>query len=125
MVMEEKDLTSVDPTPLFRAPLPLRMQALDDIELLSPSPSQPSVSSCQQVYTPQVKDEVIPKITQQFDNLEKVRKFYNSYALEAGFSIQINSSKTNKDGETIRKEYVCYKEGARKNPTPTRRKKGV
>ncbi|KAF7139329.1 hypothetical protein RHSIM_Rhsim07G0159000 [Rhododendron simsii] len=125
--MEEEDQMSVDPNPLFRAPPPPRMQSLDDIELL-PSPSQPcqsSANSSKQVYPPQVKNEVIPKIKQQFDNLEEVWKFYNSYAKEAGFSIRINSSKTGKNGETIRKEYVCYKEGERKNSKATKRRRGL
>lgn len=56
---------------------------------------------------------MIPKISQKFDSLDEAHLFYNNYARESGFSTRINSSKKNKQGEIIRKEYVCYKEGVR------------
>ncbi|KAF7151809.1 hypothetical protein RHSIM_Rhsim02G0105500 [Rhododendron simsii] len=90
------------------------MQSVDDIQLPSASPTQlceEFTNSSEALYTPEVKNEVIPKITQQFKSLEEVFKAYNNYAFEAGFSVRIHSSKTDKNGETIRKEYVCYKEG--------------
>ncbi|XP_058182725.1 protein FAR1-RELATED SEQUENCE 5-like [Rhododendron vialii] len=123
--MEEEDSVSINPTPLFRPPPP-RTQTLDDIQLLSPSSSQlceESTNFCQ-LYTPQVKNEVIPRIDQHFRNLEDVYAFYNNYAFHAGFSVRINSSKMDKNGETTRKDYVCFKEGERRisKATTTRRR---
>ncbi|XP_058211550.1 protein FAR1-RELATED SEQUENCE 5-like [Rhododendron vialii] len=77
------------------------------------------------LYTPQVKNEVIPKLTQQFKSLDDAKKFYNNYAFEAGFSMRIHSSKTDKNGETIRKENVCYKEGESKSSEATQRQRGL
>ncbi|XP_058217039.1 protein FAR1-RELATED SEQUENCE 5-like [Rhododendron vialii] len=130
--MEHEEISSVNETPMFQPP-PQRMLSLDDIPLVSPSPSSPSPSqpcvesgnSTQRLLTPQVKAELIPKIGQQFDNLDKVFKFYNNYAKEAGFSLRIFSSKTNKNKETIRKEYVCFKEGVRKNSKANNRRRGL
>ncbi|XP_058202896.1 protein FAR1-RELATED SEQUENCE 5-like [Rhododendron vialii] len=124
--MEEQDRTNIDPTPLFGAPPP-RMQSLDDIAV-SQSPSQPcqsSVNSCQEFYTPQVKNEVIPKIDQQFLKLDDVWEFYNEYARQAGFSVRINSSRLGENGKVMRKEYVCFKEGERKNSKATKRRRGL
>ncbi|XP_058217438.1 protein FAR1-RELATED SEQUENCE 8-like [Rhododendron vialii] len=115
--MEEEQISNVNPTPLFPPPPLQRMQSVDDIQLLSSSPSQPfeeSANSSEALYTPEVKNEVIPKIAQQFKSLKDVFKAYNNYAFKAGFSVRINSSKTDKNRETIRKEYVCYKEGESK-----------
>ncbi|KAI8568290.1 hypothetical protein RHMOL_Rhmol02G0186700 [Rhododendron molle] len=67
---------------------------------------------------------------QQFDNLDDVFKFYNNYAKQVGFSVRIHSSKV-KDGEIIRKEYVCYKQGKRtpksseNSEAPTIRRRGI
>ncbi|XP_058218898.1 protein FAR1-RELATED SEQUENCE 5-like [Rhododendron vialii] len=124
--MEEQDRSNIDPTPMFRAP-PSRMQSLEDIAV-SPSPSQPcqsSVNSCQEIYTPQVKNDVIPKIDQEFVNLDDVLKFYNDYAREAGFSVRINSSRLGENGKVMRKEYVCFKEGERRNSKATSRRRGL
>ncbi|KAF7134773.1 hypothetical protein RHSIM_Rhsim08G0142800 [Rhododendron simsii] len=101
-------------------------KTLDVIQLLSPSSSQlceESTNSCQ-LYTPQVKNELIPRINQQFRNLDDAYVFYNNYAFHVGFSVRINSSKTDKNGETIRKDYVCFKERERRisKATTTRRR---
>ncbi|KAI8559698.1 hypothetical protein RHMOL_Rhmol04G0194200 [Rhododendron molle] len=123
--MEEEDSVSINPTPLFRLPPP-RTQTLDVIQLVSPSLSQlseESTNSCQ-LYTPQVKNELIPRINQQLRNVEDVYSFNNSYAFHAGFSVRINSSKTDKNGETSWKDYVGFKEGERRisKATITRRR---
>ncbi|KAF7140638.1 hypothetical protein RHSIM_Rhsim06G0086700 [Rhododendron simsii] len=99
---------------------------LDDIQLVLPLSSQlceESTNSCE-LYTPQVKNELIPKINQQFCNIEDAYSFYNNYAFHAGFSVRINSSKTYKNGELSRKDYVCFKEGERRisKATTTRRR---
>lgn len=91
------------------------MQSLRDA-LYSPSPLQPCASSgasSEVLYTPQVKDDLTPKIDQVFVSLEDAHSFYNDYAREAGFSVRIHSSKVGKGGHTIRKEFVCHKEGLR------------
>ncbi|KAF7138243.1 hypothetical protein RHSIM_Rhsim07G0153000 [Rhododendron simsii] len=44
-----------------------------------------SANSSQALYTPQVKNDLIPKINQEFDSLQKVKEFYNRYAKEGGF----------------------------------------
>ncbi|KAI8550422.1 hypothetical protein RHMOL_Rhmol06G0105300 [Rhododendron molle] len=65
------------------------MQSVDDIQLLSPSPSQPceeSGNSSEELYTPKVKNEVIPKMSQEFKSLEYVFMYYNNYAFKAGFT---------------------------------------
>ncbi|CAL9011729.1 unnamed protein product [Prunus brigantina] len=70
--------------------------------------TNPSVS----IFYPQVIGELTPFQGRQFETLEEVYDFYNQYAREAGFSVQSYSSKKSKDGEVIRKEYVCNKEGS-------------
>ncbi|XP_062005976.1 protein FAR1-RELATED SEQUENCE 5-like [Rosa rugosa] len=68
-----------------------------------------------QVYIPQVKAELMPKLHQEFETIDDVAAFYNRYAKEAGFSIRSHSSATNKDNiQLMRKEYVCYKQGTSK-----------
>ncbi|KAF7151279.1 hypothetical protein RHSIM_Rhsim02G0126800 [Rhododendron simsii] len=42
-----------------------------------------SANSSQALYIPQVKNDLIPKINQEFDSLQKVKEFYNRYAKEA------------------------------------------
>ncbi|KAI8570638.1 hypothetical protein RHMOL_Rhmol01G0051500 [Rhododendron molle] len=75
-------------------------------------PCEESNNSSEIRFTPEVKNEVIPKITQEFKSLDDVFTYYNNYAFESGFSVRIHSSKTDKkNGETIRKEYVCSKQG--------------
>ncbi|KAF7152920.1 hypothetical protein RHSIM_Rhsim01G0113700 [Rhododendron simsii] len=106
----------------------MRLQSVDDIQQLSPSPFQPfeeSANSSEALYIPQVKNEVIPKIKQQFISLKDVFKAYNDYAFEAGFSVRIHSSKTDNNRETIRKEYVCFKEGESKCSEASQRQRGL
>jgi hypothetical protein len=98
------------------------MESFKDTEMCSPSPyptplCQSSGNSSQQVYTPQVRNDLIPKIGQHFDTLEEVQTFHNDYARESGFGMRINSSKKSRDNEIIRKEHCCYKEGLRKPKT--------
>ncbi|XP_059639645.1 protein FAR1-RELATED SEQUENCE 5-like [Cornus florida] len=63
-------------------------------------------------FIPQVTYERKPKEGQQFKSLDDAYDFYNKYAREAGFSVRIDKSKKHKEtGETIWKQYVCYKEG--------------
>ncbi|XP_058218279.1 uncharacterized protein LOC131329210 [Rhododendron vialii] len=77
-----------------------RMQCLDDINVFSPLASIPcesSANSSQILHTPQVKNDLIPKINQEFDNLDDVWKFYNHYGKEGGFGTRASSSKRNRD----------------------------
>ncbi|KAF7140291.1 hypothetical protein RHSIM_Rhsim06G0088300 [Rhododendron simsii] len=62
-------------------------------------------------YIPQVKNDVIPKINQEFVSLEAVHKFYNNYGKESGFGTREWSSRKNRDKVVVRKEYVCCKQG--------------
>ncbi|KAF7135397.1 hypothetical protein RHSIM_Rhsim08G0139400 [Rhododendron simsii] len=78
-----------------------------------------------EIYTPQVKNEVIPKIDQQFLKLDDVWKFHNDYAREAGFSVQINSRRLGENDKVMRKEYVCFKEGERRSSKATKRRRGL
>ncbi|XP_024155754.1 protein FAR1-RELATED SEQUENCE 5-like [Rosa chinensis] len=65
-----------------------------------------------QVYIPQVKVELMPKLYQEFETVDDVAAFYNRYAKEVGFSIRSHSSATSKDKKQLmKKEYVCYKQG--------------
>ncbi|KAL6131133.1 hypothetical protein ACLB2K_069511 [Fragaria x ananassa] len=65
-----------------------------------------------QLYIPQVKSEVVPKLKQEFETLDEVASFYNIYAKEGGFSTRSYTSKLRKDNTTVtRKEYVCSKQG--------------
>ncbi|XP_040374752.1 protein FAR-RED IMPAIRED RESPONSE 1-like [Rosa chinensis] len=60
-----------------------------------------------QVYIPQVKAKLMPKLYQEFETIDDVAAFYNRYAKEAGFSIRSHSSATSKDKkQLIRKEYA-------------------
>ncbi|XP_038707587.1 protein FAR1-RELATED SEQUENCE 5-like isoform X2 [Tripterygium wilfordii] len=72
-----------------------------------------SSSSNDLSFIPQVRAEKIPKIGQEFESLDEAQKFYNEYAREAGFSTRMWTTNRNKNNEIIRKEFVCYKEGAR------------
>nr|XP_011459663.1 PREDICTED: protein FAR1-RELATED SEQUENCE 5-like [Fragaria vesca subsp. vesca] len=64
-----------------------------------------------QLYIPQVKSEVVPKLKQEFETLDEVASFYNRYA-KGGFSTRSYTSKLGKDNTTVtRKEYVCSKQG--------------
>ncbi|KAF7142258.1 hypothetical protein RHSIM_Rhsim05G0121500 [Rhododendron simsii] len=105
------------------------MQCLDNINVFSPSsiPCKSSANSSQILHTPQVKNDLIPKINQEFDNLDDVWKFYNNYGKEGGFGTRASSSKRNRDYEVIRKEYVCNKEGVKrvqKTSEPVTRRRG-
>ncbi|KAF7139139.1 hypothetical protein RHSIM_Rhsim07G0162100 [Rhododendron simsii] len=66
-----------------------------------------SANSSQALYTPQVKNDLIPKINQEFDSLQKVKEFYNRYAKEGGFGTQEHSSRKRRDNENVivRKEF--------------------
>ncbi|CAL8155223.1 unnamed protein product [Prunus armeniaca] len=60
---------------------------------------------------PQVEDQHVPKIGQEFESLEDAYNFYN-YAKQAGFSVRSYCQQRSKtSNEILRKEYVCYKEG--------------
>ncbi|KAK9940525.1 hypothetical protein M0R45_017182 [Rubus argutus] len=62
------------------------------------------------VYCPQVKADLIPKKNQELQTLVDVKLFYTAYAQEGGFNIRSWTSRK-KDGEVVRMEYVCSKEG--------------
>ncbi|KAL6211065.1 hypothetical protein ACLB2K_016293 [Fragaria x ananassa] len=65
-----------------------------------------------QLYIPQVKFKVVPKLKQEFETLDVVTSFYNRYAKEGGFSTISHTSKLGKDNTIVtRKEYVCSKQG--------------
>ncbi|KAL6203155.1 hypothetical protein ACLB2K_026858 [Fragaria x ananassa] len=65
-----------------------------------------------QVYVPQVKSKVVPKLKQEFETMDNVVAFYNRYAREAGFSVRSHTSAMSKDNTPLmRKEYVCYNQG--------------
>ncbi|XP_058202922.1 protein FAR1-RELATED SEQUENCE 5-like [Rhododendron vialii] len=84
------------------------------MDVVSPLPSevcQSSANSCQIPCIPQVKNDVIPKIKQEFDTLDAIQNFYNNYAKKLGFGTRARSSRRNGDKQIIRKEYVCCKEG--------------
>ncbi|KAI8559429.1 hypothetical protein RHMOL_Rhmol04G0173100 [Rhododendron molle] len=90
-------------------------------------PCESSGISSQAIYIPQVKNELIPKINQEFDKLEDVLKFYKGYGKEGGFGVRSSSSKKTKD-VVVRKEYCCCKEGEsvpKKNSEPSKRKRGT
>ncbi|GAB2286446.1 hypothetical protein Dimus_039769 [Dionaea muscipula] len=78
---------------------------------MSGLPCESSHSSSDVLFTPQVKDELVPKIHQEFDNLDDVHKFYNNYAKESGFGTRSSSSRKNREDVIIRKEFCCSKEG--------------
>ncbi|KAL6185930.1 hypothetical protein ACLB2K_042052 [Fragaria x ananassa] len=66
----------------------------------------------EQVYIPQVKSVLVPKLQQEFGIIDEVADFYNRYAKETRFSIRSHTSAMNKDNTTLMmKEYVCYKQG--------------
>ncbi|XP_021817121.1 protein FAR1-RELATED SEQUENCE 5-like [Prunus avium] len=93
------------------------------VHMETDSETNPSVS----IFYPQVIGELTPFQGQQFETLEEVYDFYNQYAREAGFSVRSYSSKKSKDGEVIRKEYVCNKEGSWSTETSgaVKRRRGV
>nr|XP_011468484.1 PREDICTED: uncharacterized protein LOC105352638 [Fragaria vesca subsp. vesca] len=55
-----------------------------------------------QVYIPQVKSVLVPKLQQEFGTIDEVADFCNRYAKEAGFSIRSHTSVMSKDNTTLR-----------------------
>ncbi|GAB2282044.1 hypothetical protein Dimus_016601, partial [Dionaea muscipula] len=78
-------------------------------------PCESSHSSSKVLFTPQVKDELVPKINQELDSLDDVYKFYNTYAKESGFGTTSSSSRKNREDVIMRKEFYCSKEGVGRN----------
>ena len=65
-----------------------------------------------QIYIPQVRVDLKPRLNQEFETIKDVAIFYNRYAKDAGFSTRSHTSAPSKDGTVLmRKEYVCYKQG--------------
>ena len=65
------------------------------------------------IYTPQVSDELKPKKGQEFETLDDVVIFYNTYAKAGGFSIRSwTTKKEPKSNEIKMKEYCCFKQGS-------------
>ncbi|XP_042404838.1 uncharacterized protein LOC121995063 [Zingiber officinale] len=65
-----------------------------------------------QLYIPQVADDLKPKYGMEFSLIDEAFLFYNQYARKSGFSARINSSKKNKiTNEVVWKTFVCFKEG--------------
>ena len=61
-------------------------------------------------YTPNVEDDMKPKVGQKFESLDATYEFYNAYARKAGFSVR-KSKETKKNGMVYWKQYVCSKQG--------------
>lgn len=80
-----------------------RMQSVENLEemdVVSPLASQTfqsSVNSSKKSYIPQVKNDLIPKINQEFVSLDAVHEFYNDYGKESGFGTREWSSRKNGD----------------------------
>ena len=55
-----------------------------------------------------------PYLNMVFENLEVARAYYNAYARWKGFSIGVNHTRKNKDKIRVGIEYVCSKEGFRR-----------
>ncbi|GAB2277980.1 hypothetical protein Dimus_012681 [Dionaea muscipula] len=72
---------------------------------ISGMPCESSHSSSEVLFTPQVKDELVPKIHQEFDNLDDVHKSYSNYAKESGFGTRSSSSRKNREDIIMRKEF--------------------
>ncbi|KAM1018123.1 hypothetical protein ACFX2C_039783 [Malus domestica] len=87
------------------------VQVMEAYEMQVPMENQSEIVAGICFFYPQVTDEFKPTIGQYFETLDEVIEFYNNYAMEAGFSVRMHSSKKNKDGEIMRKEFVCNKEG--------------
>ncbi|KAF3791808.1 FAR1-RELATED SEQUENCE 5 protein [Nymphaea thermarum] len=68
-------------------------------------------------------DSCIPMEGMQFDNEDDAYNFYNDYALRHGFSVRRSSWDKNAQGITVRKTFVCSKEGWKNSSgNPTTRK---
>ncbi|XP_031504039.1 protein FAR1-RELATED SEQUENCE 5-like isoform X2 [Nymphaea colorata] len=68
-------------------------------------------------------DSHIPTEGMQFDNEDDAYNFYNDYALGHGFSVRRSSWDKNAQGITVRKTFVCSKEGWKNSSgNPTTRK---
>ncbi|KAM2279129.1 hypothetical protein ACFX1S_040008 [Malus domestica] len=87
------------------------VQVMEANKMQVPMENQSEIVAGICFFYPQVTDEFKPTIGQCFETLDDVVEFYNNYAMEAGFSVRMHSSKKNKDGEITRKEFVCNKEG--------------
>ncbi|BFG28662.1 hypothetical protein CerSpe_149360 [Prunus speciosa] len=70
------------------------------------------MSSKDEFYIPQVRDDKKPKAGLTFKSLDETYEFYNDYAKDAGFSVRISKEKKKEEtGEVVWKRYVCFKEG--------------
>ncbi|KAL4621485.1 hypothetical protein ACB092_06G231400 [Castanea dentata] len=59
-----------------------------------------------------------------FENLEAAHAYYNAYARRKGFSIRVNHTRKNKDKIRVGIEYVCSKEGFRRQCNEDNKKTG-
>ncbi|CAL8119094.1 unnamed protein product [Prunus armeniaca] len=80
------------------------------------------MSSKDEFYIPQVRDDKKPKAGLAFKSLDETYEFYNDYAKNAGFTIRISKEKKKKEtGEVVWKRYFCFKVFGSKSgaPSPT------
>lgn len=64
-----------------------------------------------------------PYVGMEFESAEDARSFYNSYARRVGFGVRVNySHRSRRDRSMIAQQYVCVKEGFRKNKEGTRKR---
>ena len=93
------------------------MDAMTDMELESDDQLEPmsedeiedqsefNSSSSHTTHIPEVREEIKPKLYQEFDSLDDARDFYNNYAREAGFNVRTHSSK--KSGGKLQGKNLC------------------
>ncbi|XXG56079.1 hypothetical protein AAC387_Pa03g3588 [Persea americana] len=63
-----------------------------------------------------------PCIGMEFDSEDAVKAFYYDYAMRVGFSVRSNLRRRSmRDGSTIALEFVCSKEGFRREKHPSKR----
>ncbi|KAL4634198.1 hypothetical protein ACB092_04G181900 [Castanea dentata] len=66
-----------------------------------------------------------PHLDMVFENLEAAHAYYNAYARRKGFSIRVNHTRKNKDKIRVGIEYVCSKEGFRRQCNEDNKKTGL
>ncbi|XP_077252609.1 protein FAR1-RELATED SEQUENCE 5-like [Tasmannia lanceolata] len=86
-----------------------------DVELHVSKENEPGVQLLEKNLIEKYGDQE-PYVGMEFDSESDARSFYNAYARHVGFGIRVNySHRSRRDRTMIAQQYVCAKEGFRKN----------
>ncbi|XP_078167981.1 protein FAR1-RELATED SEQUENCE 5-like isoform X2 [Carex rostrata] len=98
------------------------LQALHHSPLDSLTVSSPScaLSSRPLASQDQLSEHLMPMVGMEFATVDEAYCFYNTYALEVGFSVRKNLDRKNKANITTMKCFTCSREGKPRERSPTK-----